>query len=33
MFSSPGPDAALPMQSERTGIENNDLRLQAALLN
>jgi hypothetical protein len=33
MFGWPGPDAALTMQSERTGIENKWLPLQAALLN
>src|SRR5215471_20468275 len=34
MFSWPGPDAPITMQSERTGIEKQMvLRLQAALLN
>ena len=33
MFGWAGPDAALTMQSERTGIENKWLPLQAALLN
>jgi hypothetical protein len=33
MFGWPGSDAALTMQSERTGIENKWFALQAALLN
>ena len=33
MFSWPGPDTPITMQSERTGVEHEWFALQAALLN